>query len=70
MTPSSVRRPSTFSDIFSESTGPIKFIFHLETPLDGGTKVYSNGPGHITKMAASPINGKNPLKSSYPEPED
>ena len=32
-------------------------------------KVYSNGPGHMTKMAATPIYGKNPLKSS-PEQED
>ena len=28
----------------------------------GKTKVYSNGPGHMTKMAAMPIYGKNPLK--------
>ena len=28
----------------------------------GGTKVCSNGPGHMTKMAAVPIYGKNPLK--------
>ena len=27
-----------------------------------GTKVCSNGPGHITKMAVTPIYGKNPLK--------
>ena len=26
---------------------------------DGGTKVCSNGPGHMTKMAAMPIYGKN-----------
>ena len=29
----------------------------------GGTKVCSNGPGHMTKMAATPIYGKNPLKN-------
>ena len=28
-------------------------------PWDGGTKVYSNGPGHMTRMAAMPIYGKN-----------
>ena len=28
----------------------------------GGTKVCSNDPGHMTKMAAMPIYGKNPLK--------
>ena len=27
-----------------------------------GTKVCLNGPGHMTKMAAMPIYGKNPLK--------
>ena len=32
-------------------------------------KVCSNGPGHMTKMAATPIYGKSPLKSSSPEPE-
>ena len=26
---------------------------------DGGTQVYSNGPGHLTKMASMPIYGKN-----------
>ena len=31
---------------------------------DGGTKVYSNGPGHVTKMAAVPIYGKNLKKSN------
>ena len=34
----------------------------METPKDLGTNVCSNGPGHMTKMAAMPINGKNPLK--------
>ena len=59
----SVVRPSTFSNIFSsETTGPIKLKFHMETPRDVGTKVCSNGPGHMTKMAATPIYGKNPLK--------
>ena len=28
-------------------------------PWEGGTKVYINGPGHMTKMAATPIYGKN-----------
>ena len=57
----SIRRPSvclsTFSNIFSsETTGPIKLKFHMETPLDAGTKVCSNGPGYMT------IYGKNQLK--------
>ena len=44
-----------FSNIFSsETTGPIEAKFHVE-PSDGGTKVCSNGPDHMTKMAAMPI---------------
>ena len=31
----------------------------MEPPWEGGTKVYINGPGHMTKMAAMPISGKN-----------
>ena len=31
----------------------------METPLEGRRKVYINGPGHMTKMAAMPIYGKN-----------
>ena len=31
----------------------------MESPWDGGTKVCSNGPGHMTKMAAMPLYGKN-----------
>ena len=40
----------------------------MESPWDGGTKVCSHVPGHITKMAAMPICGKN-LKKSSPEPK-
>ena len=47
---------STFSNIFSsETTGPIEAKFHMKPPWNGGTKVCSNGPGHMTKMAAMPI---------------
>ena len=61
---------STFSNIFfSETTGPIEVKFHVEPPLDGGTKVCSNGPGHMTNMAAMPIYGKNLKRSSSPEPK-
>ena len=34
----------------------------MEPPWDGGTKFCSNGPGHMTKMAATPIYDKK-LKS-------
>ena len=53
-------RPSTISNIFSSETAwPIKAKFYVEPPWEGGTKVYINGPGHMTKMAAMPIYGKN-----------
>ena len=51
----------------SETTGPIKVKFHMELLWDGGTKVCSNGPGHMTKMAAMAIYGKNLNKSSSPD---
>ena len=64
------RRPFTFSNIFSSETAwSIKAKFYVEPPWEGGTKVCINGPGHMTKMAAMPIYGKNLKKSSSPEPE-
>ena len=76
--PSSRVRPSvvppsvrpTFSNfIFSETAWPIEAKFYVEPPWEGETKVYINSPGHMTKMAAMPIYGKNLKKSSSPEPE-
>ena len=59
-----------FSNVFSsENAWPIKAKFYVEPPWKGGTKVYINGSGHMTKMAAMPIYGKNLKKSSSPEPE-
>ena len=47
---------STFSSIFSsETTGPIEAKFHVESHWDKGTKICSNGPAHMTKIAAMPI---------------
>ena len=61
---------STFLNIFfPETTGPIETKFHMEPPWDRETKVYSNGPGHMTKLAHIPIYGKNLKKSSSPEPK-
>ena len=58
--PSSSVHPFTFSNIFSSATAwPIKAKFYVEPPWEGGTKVCINGPGHMTKMAAMPIYGKN-----------
>ena len=35
----------------------------MEPPWDVGMKICSNVPGHMTKMASSPIYGKNLQKS-------
>ena len=58
---------STFSNIFSETTGPIEAKFHMEPPWNRGTKVCSNGPGHMTKMAVMPVYGKNLKKIFFSE---
>ena len=61
----SVRRrtSSTISNIFFSRTAcPIKAKFYVEPPWVGGTKVCSRHVGHMTKMAATPIYGKNPSK--------
>ena len=47
---------------------PVKAKLYVEPPWEGGTKVYINGPGHMTKMAGRPIYGKNLTKSSSREP--
>ena len=53
-------RPFTFSNVFSSETArQIKAKFYMEPPWEVGTKIYINGPGHMTKMAAIPIYGKN-----------
>ena len=59
---------STFSNFFFlETAKPIEAKFQMEPPWDRGTKVCSNGPGHITcsngpghmtYMAAMPMFGK------------
>ena len=49
---------------FSETAWSIKAKFHLEPPWEGRMKVYINGPGHMTKMSAMPIYGKNLHRSS------
>ena len=42
----------------------------MELLWDGGTKVCSNGPGHMTKMAAMPRYGKNLKKASSNQKAD
>ena len=51
---------STFSNFFSlETARSIEAKFHVDHARDGGTKICSNGPGHMTKMTTIPIYGKN-----------
>ena len=60
--PSSVRRPPFSKIFFSETAWPIKAKFYMKHLWEGGTNVYINNSGHMTKMAAMPIYGKNPSK--------
>ena len=54
------RRRQQCLNIFSSETAlPIKAKFYVEPPWEGGTKVCINDPGHMTKMAAMTIYGKN-----------
>ena len=54
------RRRQQCLNIFSSETAlPVKAKFYVEPLWEGGTKVCINGPGHMTKMAAMPIYGKN-----------
>ena len=61
-----VRRPSVvihtqcLNIFFSETAGQIKAKFYVEPPSVGGKKFYLRHLGHMTKMAAMPIYGKNP----------
>ena len=48
---------------------PIEAKFHVEPQWDRGTEVHSNGLGHMTKMAAMPIYGKNMKNYSSLEPK-
>ena len=50
---------STFSNFFSlETTRLFEAKCHVDHPWNGGMKICSNGPGHMTKMATMPIYGK------------
>ena len=48
--------------VFSQTIGPIELKFHVKTPSDKLAKIYTKYFGHMTKMAATPIYGKNLLK--------
>ena len=47
---------------FSQTIGPIELKFYVKTPYDKSAKIYTKYFGHLTKMAATPIYGKNLLK--------
>ena len=51
---------------FLETACQIEAKLYVEPSLDRGTKVWSNGIGHMTKKAAMPIYVK---KSSFLEPK-
>ena len=53
------RRQQCLNIFSSETAWPIKAKLYVEPPWEGGMKVYINGPGHMAKMAAMPIYGKN-----------
>ena len=40
----------------------------METPKDAGTKLCSNGPGHMTKMAATPFKNFLPQNQKANDP--
>ena len=51
---------STFSNFFFlETAWSIEAKFYVEPLWDGGTKFWSKGLGHMTKLDATPIYGKN-----------
>ena len=57
--------PSTdLNIVYSETTRPIELKFRMKTLYDRLVKIYTNCSGHMTKMATTPIYGKNPLNSS------
>ena len=52
---------STHSNIVSsETTRPIELKFLMKTPNDSLAKIYTSCTGHMTKMATTPMYGKNP----------
>ena len=52
-------RPSTLSNIFSETTGPIVTKFHTCPSGVWGMQICLNYPCYMTNMAATHINDKN-----------
>ena len=55
---------------FSETVGQFGTKVHMKAEGRMGIKIYANELGHMTKMAAMPIYGKNVKKFSSPERKD
>ena len=55
-------RPQCSDIFFSETAWLIKAKFNVEPPSVRGAKFCSRHLGHMSKMAATPIYGKNPSK--------
>ena len=56
--------PSIYKNIvFSQTIGPIELKFHVKTPYDNSTKLYTKYVDHMTKLATTPIFDKNHLKN-------
>ena len=54
--------PTTYQNIVSsETTRPFELKFHMKTPYDRLAKIYTECTSHMTKMATTPIYGKNSL---------
>ena len=54
--------PIYLNIVFSQTSDPIELKFHVKTPYDKLAKIYTKYFGHMTKMAATPIYGKNLIK--------
>ena len=51
-----------------QTSSPLRPLGQLKPNfMDGGTNVYINNLGHMTKMAAMPIYGKNPSNIFFSE---
>ena len=51
--------------VSSETTRPFELKFHMKTPYYRLAKIFTKFTGHMTKMATTPIYGKNPLNVFY-----
>ena len=54
----------TFSS-FSNTVGLFETKYYVKGYGTTGMNIYTNGIGHMTKMAATPIYGKNPSKELW-----